>query len=139
MHEEELIKAHANLLQEKADWQRECLELREEKENLINEKKRLEEKIKIMNSNDVKRLLDLLCLKSNTDNIVMYTELSNKFYSDFEDWKYLEEKEWMRANNSEKNFWENESNKREKNATTWMVAFWVLFGSWIVLLIKLFI
>lgn len=139
MHEEELIKAHATLLQEKADWQRECLELREEKENLINEKKRLEEKIKIMNSNDVKRLLDLLCLESNTDNIVMYTELSRKFYSDFEDWKYSEKEEWIRANNAAKEFWEDESNKREKNATTWMVAFWVLFGSWIVLLIKLFI
>ncbi len=139
MHEEEFIKAHATLLQEKADWQRECLELREEKENLINEKKRLEEKIKIMNSNDVKRLLDLLCLKSNTDNIAMYTELSRKFYSDFEDWKYFEEEEWIRANDSEKKFWENESNKREKRATTWMVSFWVLFGSWIVLLIKLFI
>lgn len=136
---EDLIQENVNNEMLMMDYRRRVYELGEENKNLEEKYVRLKEEHKILQSYEAKRILELMCLKGTTDNVIKYTNIVNSFNESLSSWKYWQEKEWVAAHRCEIDDVMLENHRLKTKNTYLRLSFWLLFGSWLVLLIKVLI
>lgn len=133
---EDLIQENVNNEMLMMDYRRRVYKLGEENKNLEEKFVRLEEEHKILQSYEAKRILELMCLKGTTDNVIKYTNVVNSLNESLSNWKYWQEQEWREEHKREVDgiILENKSLKT-KNSWLWY-SLCFLSGFWLVLFIK---
>lgn len=133
---EDLIQENVNNEMLMMDYRRRVYELGEENKNLEEKYVRLEEEHKILQSYEAKRILELMCLKGTTDNVIKYTNIVNSLNESLSSWKYWQEKEWEDAHRRKIDDVMLENHRLKTKNTYLRLSFWLLYGSWLVLFIK---
>ena len=134
--EEEIISDHLKWEMDCAFWKRQALESWDEYKSLAEKYAKLEEENKLLESRDVQRLLEILCLRNDAKNVARYSELVRMFNMELADWKCREKQKRWHERNSDLDEYREENKKLKKYHIRWCWAFWILFGSRLVLLIK---